>query len=83
MVCGASNSGVQNWVELIDKMDLLQENCYILWIDIAWGLQKLGIILEHKVSPNLELAKDCINKSCLPSTSYTFYKKIYNYHIPI
>ena len=33
-------------------------------IDIAWGLQQLGIILENKVSPNLKLANDFINKIC-------------------
>ena len=25
-----------------------------MWIDIAWGLQKFGIILENKVPPNLK-----------------------------
>ena len=44
-------------------MNELQANCCILWIDIAWGLQKLGIILENKVSPNFKLAKNCINEN--------------------
>ena len=30
------------------KMNVLQGNCCILWIDIAWSLQKLGLLLEKK-----------------------------------
>ena len=37
----------------------------ILKTDIAWGLQKLGIILENKVPLNFMLAKYVVNKSCL------------------
>ena len=33
-----------------------------VWIDIAWGLQNLGIILENKVPPNVKLAKDVMIK---------------------
>ena len=29
-----------------------------------WGLQKLGMILENKLPPNLKLAQDKINKTC-------------------
>ena len=29
----------------------------VLWIDIAWSFQKLGILLENKVPPNLKLSK--------------------------
>ena len=41
------------------KINGLQGNCciFVNWIDIAWGLQKLDIILENKVPPNLMLAK--------------------------
>ena len=37
---------------LSKKMNGFQGNCCILW-----GLQKLGIILENKVHPNLKLAR--------------------------
>ena len=30
---------------------------YILWINIVWGMQKLGIILEKKVSPKINMGK--------------------------
>ena len=43
-------------------MNGFQGKCCILWIDIAWSLQKLGISLENKVPPNLKLAKHDINK---------------------
>jgi len=36
-------------------MNVLPGNCCILRIDKAWGLQKLGIILEDKIPPNLGL----------------------------
>ena len=36
-------------------MNVLQGNCCILRIDKAWGLQKLGIILENKVTPTFKL----------------------------
>ena len=51
----SSNLLVQNYLDFIKKMNGLQENCFILWIDIAWDLQKLGIMLENKVTQNLEL----------------------------
>ena len=46
------------------KKNGLQGNCCILWIDIAWGQQQLGVILEYKVPPNSKWAKDAINESC-------------------
>ena len=36
-------------------MNVLQGNCCILRIDKAWGLQKLGIILENKLPPTFKL----------------------------
>ena len=39
-----------------------KENCSIYRIDVGWGLQKLGLILWKKVSPNLKLAKHVNNK---------------------
>ena len=38
-----------------------------LTYSIVWGQQKLDIILENKVPPNLKLAKNLINKSCSAS----------------
>ena len=46
-------------------MSGIQGNCFILITDIAWGLQKLGLILENKAPVNLKLAKGIINISCL------------------
>ena len=48
---GVSKLWLQNWLNFIKKnewalRDGLQGNCCILWIDIAWGLQKMSIILE-------------------------------------
>ena len=37
------------WFYKKKKVNEVQENCCIFWIDIAWGLQKLGIILENEV----------------------------------
>ena len=42
------------------------EICSILWIDIVWGLQKLGLILESKVVQKLSLEKNVFNKKCCP-----------------
>jgi len=39
----------------IKKMNVFQGNCCFFRIDKAWGLQKLGIILENKLPPNLRL----------------------------
>ena len=46
---GGSKLRVQNKLDFIKKINGLQGNCCVLRIDIAWGLQKLGIILENKV----------------------------------
>ena len=35
-------------------------------IDIVWGLQKLGLILESKVVQKLSLEKNVFNKKCSP-----------------
>ena len=39
------------------KSTVVKWNCCILWIDIAWDLQKLGLILESKVVQKLSLPK--------------------------
>ena len=39
-----------------------KRNCCILQIDIVWGLQKLGLILESKVVQKLSLEKNVFNK---------------------
>ena len=44
-------------VLISSKKNGFQESCCILWIEIAWSLQKLGIILDNKVPPNLKVAK--------------------------
>ena len=64
-------------------MNGLQGNCYVLWIDIAFGLQKLGVILENKVPPNLKLAKHdfCkilprkMIKKCFPDVKLIYSEK--------
>jgi len=48
------------------KPTLVKWNCCILWIDIAWGLQKLGLILESKVVQKLSLEKNVFNKKGSP-----------------
>ena len=47
-------------------MNGLQGNFCILKNDIAWGLQKLGLILENKVVQKLSLEKNVFNKKCSP-----------------
>ena len=49
---------------LLKKINGFQGKWYVLWIDIVWGLQKLGIILENKVPPNLKFAKYDFCESC-------------------
>ena len=44
------------------KKNDLQGNCCILWIDIAWGLQQLGLILESKMVQKLSLEKNVFTK---------------------
>ena len=56
--------GVPKKQGFCSKKTVVKWNCCILWIDIEWGLQKLGIILENKVPPNLKLAKHDFSKSC-------------------
>ena len=51
---------MQNQLDFNNKMNGLEGNS-ILKIDIARGLQKMGIILENKVPQNLKLAKDAIS----------------------
>ena len=48
------------------KSTVVKWNCSILWIDIVWGLQKLGLILESKVVQKLSLEKNVFNKKCSP-----------------
>ena len=54
------------WVQkskvFAQKSTVVNWNCCILWIDIAWGLQKLGLILESKVVQKLSLEKNAFNK---------------------
>ena len=55
------------WGVLISKVfthksTIVKWNCCILWIDIAYGLQKLGLILESKVVQKLSLEKNGFNK---------------------
>ena len=48
------------------KSTVVQWNCCILWIVIAWELQKLGPILESKVVQKLSLEKNVFNKKNSP-----------------
>ena len=48
------------------KSTVVNLNCCILWIDIEWGLQKLGLILESKVVQKLSLEKNVLNKKWSP-----------------
>ena len=48
------------------KSTVVKWNCSILWIDIVWGLQKLGPILESKVVQKLSLEKNVFNKKNSP-----------------
>ena len=48
------------------KSTVFKWNCSILWIDIVWGIQKLGLILESKVVQKLSLEKNVFNKKCSP-----------------
>ena len=62
------------------KNQLVKWNCYILWIDIVWSLQKLGLILESKVVQKLSLQKNVFNKKWSPKMIfldiYFFFEKI-------
>ena len=48
------------------KSTVVKWNCFILWIDIVWGLQNLGLNLESKVVQKLSLEKNVFNKKCSP-----------------
>ena len=49
MGCRVSNSGVQNYIDFIEKNNVSKGILVLLKTDLVWGLQKLGIILENKV----------------------------------
>ena len=47
------------------KSTVVKWNCCILWINIARGIQKLGLILESKVVQKLSLEKIVLTKNGL------------------
>ena len=47
------------------KSTVVKWNCCIFWIDIVWGLQKLGLLLESKVVQKLSLEKMFLTKNGL------------------
>jgi hypothetical protein len=58
---------------------LVKWKCCILWIDIEWGLQKLGLILESKVVQKLSLEKKVFFKKWSPKLIFldeNFFEKI-------
>ena len=61
------------------KSTAVKWNYCIFWIDIEWGLQKLGLILESKVVQKLSLEKNVINKKWSPKLIFLdeifFWKK--------
>ena len=62
------------------KSTVVKWNCFILWIDIEWGLQKLGLILESKVVQKLSLEKNVFYKKCSPKLIFLdefFFEKIW------
>ena len=63
------------------KSTVVKWNCFILQIDIVWGLQKLGLILESKVVQKLSLEKNVFNKKCSPKLifldEFFFFEKIW------
>ena len=48
------------------KSTVVKWNYCILWVDIEWGLQKLGLNLESKVVRKLSLEKNVFNKKWSP-----------------
>ena len=48
------------------KSTVYKWNYCTLWIDIEWGLQKLGLILESKVVQKLSLEKKVFSKKWSP-----------------
>ena len=55
--------GVKISLVFIEKMNVPKAFFCILKTDIAWGLQKLGIISRYKVPTNLMLANNVFIKS--------------------
>ena len=71
------------WVQkskvFAQKSTAVKWNWCILWIDIEWGLQKLGLILESKVVQKLSLEKKNFNKEWSPRLIFLnkfFFEKI-------
>ena len=63
------------------KSTVVKWNCCILWIDILWGLQKLGLILESKAVQKLSLEKNVFNNKGSPKLIFLsrwifFFEKI-------
>ena len=56
------------------KSTVVKWNCCIMWIDIEWGLHKLGLILEIKVVQKLSLEKNGFNKKWSPKLIFLDYK---------
>ena len=65
------------------KSTVVKWNFSILWIDIVWGLQKLGLILESKVVQKLSLEKNGFNKKCSPKliflNEFFFWKNLVDF----
>ena len=55
--------GVKISLVFIEKMNVPKAFFCILKTDIAWGLQKLGIISEYEVPLNLKLVNNVFIKS--------------------
>ena len=53
----SSDFGCQNKLDFRLKLNILQRNYFILWIDITLSQQKLGIILENKLFENWSYKK--------------------------
>ena len=64
MGCGVSNSGLQSYLDFINKMNLLLVNC------------RTGHTFMKKVFPNLKLAKYGINTSYLTDSYISFTLKL-------
>ena len=62
---GVSHLRIQNYLDFIKKINGLEGNCWSLWIDIAGGLQKLGILLENEMS-EIGVRKKVFNKKWSP-----------------
>ena len=46
--------GIQNWKGFWPKINILQGNYLIMWIDVVATCQKLGIIFEKKMLQKLK-----------------------------